>query len=599
MQMLNMIKPGHRARLLALLLPVLCAAGAPAVVIPHQWRFDEPAGTPLGAVLDSGAAGGAAFSGGSPDWAADGAGALALLSASGTGLLQASANMGPSIAGRLVVRYDLSWNFATALPGVNRELFLINRTASGASPSGNRFRFAVSNFSGASGGAGQLQIATTAAGVAGAGSYAGPVTIANLETDPAGSASLRVSFTFNANHTRLEAVDAAFSLDGGASWTAMELGGEFSPYALTNLGDLRIHAKGDFNELNCFRIDGISVAIMDDATAAAGQSLQIVKHQDALRLQWPDHYTGWRLQSATSLDEPSGWSDHPDAPQFAAGRAFAAAAAPQPGAPAFFRLAREVPANPYPLFINPGHAATSGPDGWTWVGTGGRVVTDSQRTFQSDSAILATSWRDKPDSHFNNSDQELWHSEAHKAAVGANHDTRWIGLAVNFDSSVRSASRTFAQWMDDQGWYPAVMLTLAPAFGSPANSGTAEWRITMKVIRDFGDEFVVTLLQGTVAEIHDTWHRFAVKTRFTTGSDGYVQVYHAWPGRPYRLVDLDNGATYRGRTFRNYSGNGSVRLQTGCYAHWAPDAAPTDAVRNWIGQVRIADGAASLHQVAP
>lgn len=255
-------------------------------------------------------------------------------------------------------------------------------------------------------------------------------------------------------------------------------------------------------------------------------------------------------------------------------------------------------AAPYALYYNPGNVLV-GSSSWTQIDNG-RVDTVTGRIYGGTTSIRAQSWRDKPDSFFKpGASSSHFHSEVHKVGVAVNFDTRWFGMAVNFEGARRTASRTFAQWMDDQGWHPAVMISIVPAAGQQADANATHWRLVLKVIRNQGDEVVLNIVSGTTAQMYDVWHRLAVKTKFSTGTDGYVQVYYAAPNRGYQLVNLDNGFTYRGRTFRNVSGNGKIRFQGGQYAHWSPAATWNDHVRSWIDEIRIADGAHTLGDVAP
>jgi hypothetical protein len=249
---------------------LLIAAAATNANIIHEWNFSDSAGTLMTGAANTGSVGGVSFAGGDAAWTTNGAGGLEIKSVSGTNLIQSNANMGSGINGIVSVQYDLSWNFTAAVPGVNREFFLISRTSSGDNPTGNQFRFAVSNFSGSQGGSGNIQIATTTAGAAGSGNYTNPVTIADLNTTPTGSVSLKATYTWNDDNTMLMDILAEYSLEGGANWTAMNLGGAFTPYAISDLGDLRIHGKGDFNDDNFYRFDAVTVTVVPEpATIAA------------------------------------------------------------------------------------------------------------------------------------------------------------------------------------------------------------------------------------------------------------------------------------------------------------------------------------------
>lgn len=220
----------------------------------HVWDFKDPAGTALAAAANSGTVGGLAFAGGDMTWAADGSGSLLIKSTTGDALIQSNANMG-ELNGKFTIQYDLGWDFATAAASNHRELFLISRTSAGADPAGNQFRFNISVNSGTS----ALYIATSTAGVAGGGNYNSPVTIADLSTQSSGMVSLAVTYTWNEDNTQLNSIEAHYSTDGGRTWTAMDLGGTFTPYAITNLGDLRIHGKGLYSDTDYYRVERVMV----------------------------------------------------------------------------------------------------------------------------------------------------------------------------------------------------------------------------------------------------------------------------------------------------------------------------------------------------
>jgi hypothetical protein len=248
---------------------VLWTAAVVNANIIHSWDFSDPAGTLMTAAGNSGTVGGVNFAGANAAWTTDGVGSLSIGSASGDSLIQSNANMGP-VNGTFSIQYDMGWNFGTAVMGNHREMFLISRTASGSNPSGNVFRFSMTVYSGQS----SLFFAHVASGHTGMTSgdlnYRNPVTIANLEDTPAGSLSLKVTYTFNEANTMMNGIMAEYSLNGGASWMPYALDGTFAPFAVTDLGDLRLHAKGNFSETNYYRVDGITVTVVPEpATYAA------------------------------------------------------------------------------------------------------------------------------------------------------------------------------------------------------------------------------------------------------------------------------------------------------------------------------------------
>ena len=309
----------------------------------HRWTFDEPAGTLMTATANSGSIGGVSFVGGHPDWTTNGMGGLEIRSNSGDALIQSNANMGPEINGIIRVRYDISWNFANAVPGFNREIFLISRTSSGSAPAGNQFRFALSNWSASQGGGGFIQLSTQTAGVTGPGdaNYRSPVQIApNLEAAPTGSVSLRVTYTFDESNTMLMGVAAEYTIDGGDTWMPQNLGGDFTPYNISNLGDLRIHAKGPFNETNYYRVDAVTVSrfVEDSGPPAGVPQLMVLRDADSLRLQWPASHAGWQLQYAPELD-PMSWSNYVGSPAIVGDRAEILVPPTDWSGRVFFRLA--------------------------------------------------------------------------------------------------------------------------------------------------------------------------------------------------------------------------------------------------------------------
>jgi len=235
-------------------LPVAAVSPAGNIVLPvhpdvlHLWDFIEPAGTPPPGAANFGNAavdGGPRFSNATlGGYATDGEGALRINGVNyGTVLSQSVVNLGPDIAGEAWFRWDLAWNFIT--PSANpREVFLIHRVDGVA---GSTFRLAVENRA-----SGATDLLFDGAGVGG-----GRLAIGQLSGIEEG-----VSFIYGVTWNDEGAIDslrAYFSDDGGI--TFRDLNAVLGDPGAANLGEIRVHAKGDFSSPdNWIRINRITVA---------------------------------------------------------------------------------------------------------------------------------------------------------------------------------------------------------------------------------------------------------------------------------------------------------------------------------------------------
>jgi hypothetical protein len=226
----------------------------------HQWNFDEPAGTAIQQTVNSGSEASAnlptwsAFTNGGAetDWKTNGAGGLKIAKNRNDAntLVQSIATMA-DLVGEVRFEWDVSWNWTTTA-AIIRETYLINRNAGGT----NRFRWTISNPSGADPTAAPLmRLNLDGNGFA----TINNVTAVQHETPldgASGNLRLRVDFTLEGG--QVVAVAPSYSYNGG-DFVAINIG-TFTPYALTNLNELRLHSKGIHDADNYLTFNSVTVS---------------------------------------------------------------------------------------------------------------------------------------------------------------------------------------------------------------------------------------------------------------------------------------------------------------------------------------------------
>jgi arylsulfatase A-like enzyme len=239
--------------------PLAALQGAPL----HRWEFAEPAGTLPAATTNSGTAAisgrptfgnptngttGAAIGG----YATDGNGALQINGVDyGTIVASSVAQLGTNLTGQVWFRWDVSWNYQTAAGSAPRAVYLINRDQNGA----NRFRWSIID-----------AVATGSVRVEMDGSgFAAKTSIASA--DPRGTTNnniVHLATGFRWTGGQITGVEPYYSVDG-TNFTQIPIPA-FTNFTVSNLGDLRLHAKGNFTgDTNWFKVDRVLVG----STAAA------------------------------------------------------------------------------------------------------------------------------------------------------------------------------------------------------------------------------------------------------------------------------------------------------------------------------------------
>ncbi len=223
----------------------------------HRWEFDEAAATLPAATTNSGtAATNGAPTFGNPTngstgallggYATDGAGALRINGADyGTVVASSVAQLGTNLTGQVWFRWDVSWNYQTAAGTAPRAVYLINRDRNGA----NRFRWSILDFVASS----SVRVEMDGNGFAANTSIAA--------ADPRGTASnnlIHLATGFRWTGGQITSVEPYYSVDG-TNFTQIPIPA-FTNYSVANLGDLRLHAKGNFaGATNWFKVDRVLV----------------------------------------------------------------------------------------------------------------------------------------------------------------------------------------------------------------------------------------------------------------------------------------------------------------------------------------------------
>lgn len=241
----------------------------------HDWAFSKAAATVLGpGVANSGTA----ATEGAPTWSAltnsdattswetTGTGALRIAgNHTNTGTLVQSVVSMPNLnTGTIRFEWDVSWTL-TAAPGVIQETYLINRDAGGS----NRFRWTLQNPTNSGGTDPLFRLNLDGNGftaINNVSSVQNGVTLAGT----GGSLVLRTDVTFGdvGENNGVTGLAASYSYNEGAQ-TAINLG-TFSPYAVANLNDLRLHSKGGLSGTDYLDFNNVSVsAIPEPSTYAA------------------------------------------------------------------------------------------------------------------------------------------------------------------------------------------------------------------------------------------------------------------------------------------------------------------------------------------
>lgn len=238
---------------------LLLAPFASATII-HQWTFADPSGTLISEAANSGTVGGVAFvNSANPTsaWTTDGAGRLLMLNDTGTTLHQFRANMGPSITGLIRYEHQVSWNFTSGRANPN-EVYLITRPDTGATP--NLFRWTMENPSGGA----LFRLNIDGAGISGTGLNNVTFNQGDLALGSSGQLWLRTDYTLS--DTQLTGIDAYWSVDG-ITWNQVAL--TYAAQNVTNIGDLRIHGKGNYDANNWHAIDSVTVTIIPEPSVYA------------------------------------------------------------------------------------------------------------------------------------------------------------------------------------------------------------------------------------------------------------------------------------------------------------------------------------------
>ncbi len=254
-------------RLFAFLIAASCGLSAAEAQVLHQWSFNEADGVGIEATANSGteATSGtptwtAPTNNNTGDWATTGSGIMRITgnnTSVGT-LSQSFVTLPDTDSGVVRFEWDIDWSLTAPATGGPRETFLINRDEGGA----NRFRWTLSNPTGGASPAMRLNID-------GNGFAAIPnLTFANDELvldGNDGNLVLRTDFTFGdvGGTNGVAALEASYSYDG-SPFSVIDIG-TFTPYAVANLNDLRLHSKGALSETEFLDFDGVAVSIPDGA----------------------------------------------------------------------------------------------------------------------------------------------------------------------------------------------------------------------------------------------------------------------------------------------------------------------------------------------
>jgi hypothetical protein len=239
----------------------------------HEWTFSEPAGTVFGPnLVNSGTGatsggptwGALAASDGTTNWATTGSDTLRIAgNNSNTGTLVTSVVTMPELnTGTIRFEWDVSWTL-TEMPGVIQETYLINRDEGG----GNRFRWTLQNPSGS--GDPLFRLNLDGQGFAAINNVSATQNDVTLN-GTGGNLVLRTDVTFgDVNGSNGVTGLAAFYNYNGSGFTGITIS-SFTPYAVANLNDLRLHSKGALSGTNYLDFNNISVyAIPEPSTYAA------------------------------------------------------------------------------------------------------------------------------------------------------------------------------------------------------------------------------------------------------------------------------------------------------------------------------------------
>ena len=254
-----------------LILAILPLVASPAHAALHVWNFNETAGTGIEATANSGTA----ATSGAPtwdapannntgDWATTGNGAMRITgNNTNTGTLATSvASMANLNTGTIRFEWDLSWTL-TAAAGVIRETYLINRDGGGS----NRFRWTLSNPSSATPADPlmRLNLDGSGFGVLNNLTFTQDILVMN---GFGANLKLQADFTFGdvGGNNGVTALTARYSYNGG-SFSDINIG-TFTPYAVANLNDLRLHSKGALSDTEYLDFNSVSVTVIPEASAA-------------------------------------------------------------------------------------------------------------------------------------------------------------------------------------------------------------------------------------------------------------------------------------------------------------------------------------------
>jgi hypothetical protein len=241
---------------------LLVAASVRATPI-HSWQFDDVVNTHITQAANSGTTGGVLFeeaASATSEWKTSGDGRLLIQSNTGTTLHQYRANMGTSLTnGKIRFEHQVSWNFTTTTRGNPNEVYLITRPSSGVTP--NLFRWTMENPSSST----NFRLNLDGAGITGSGLNNLTFNQGGVSLGSTGQIWLRADYTLSA--AAITGIDAYWSTNGTA-WNQVILA--YAPQTVANIGDLRIHGKGNYDASNFHAINSVSVSVIPEPSTYAG-----------------------------------------------------------------------------------------------------------------------------------------------------------------------------------------------------------------------------------------------------------------------------------------------------------------------------------------
>ncbi len=253
-----------------ILLAVLPIIASPAQAAIHLWNFDETAGIGIEATTNSGTSAslgaptwGEPANNNAGDWATTGSAMRITGNNNEASTLATSVvSMSDLNTGTIRFEWDLSWTL-TAAPGVVRETFLINRDGGGS----NRFRWTLTNPSSSTPTDPLMRLNLDGNGFAALNN----LTFTQDELVMNGFGAnlvLQADFTFGdvGGNNGVTALAARYSYNSD-SFSEINIG-TFTPYAVANLNDLRLHSKGALSDTQYLDFNSVSVTVIPEPGAA-------------------------------------------------------------------------------------------------------------------------------------------------------------------------------------------------------------------------------------------------------------------------------------------------------------------------------------------